>query len=290
MKQQRNLQKKMRLRLMTISELLNQGTNALKSNNIENSQNEAIWILESVLSCTYSHILLNKSEDVSSEREKNFFDKINERISGVPIQYILGKWEFYGREFYVGKGVLIPRPETEILVDYALEFLKNKKSPTIIDLCAGTGCIGLTVACERPDSKVYLVEKYDEAFAYLNKNSRGIKNIELVKADVLDKSQLSVLPKADLVLSNPPYIEKSEISSLQKEVQHEPVTALDGGDDGFIFYRAIKNILPEICKGTVAMECGENQAETIGEIFKTKKFLKDFAGINRVVVCEGENK
>ena len=275
---------------MTISEVLNQGVNALKSNNIENSQNEAIWILESVLSCTYSRILFNKSENISSENEKKFFDKINERISGVPVQYILGKWEFYGREFCVGKGVLIPRPETELLVEYALEFLKDKKSPIVIDLCAGTGCIGLTVARERLDSKVYLVEKYDEAFAYLKKNSTGIKNIELVKADILDKSQLSMLPKADLVLSNPPYIETSEISSLQKEVQLEPVTALDGGNDGLIFYRAIKNILPEICKGAVAMECGENQSETIGKIFQTKKFLKDFAGINRVVVYKGENK
>ena len=275
---------------MTISEVLNQGVNALKSNNIENSQNEAIWILEDVLSCTCSRILFNKSENISSENEKKFFDKINERISGVPVQYILGKWEFYGREFCVGKGVLIPRPETELLVEYALEFLKDKKSPIVIDLCAGTGCIGLTVARERLDSKVYLVEKYDEAFAYLKKNSTGIKNIELVKADILDKSQLSMLPKADLVLSNPPYIETSEISSLQKEVQLEPVTALDGGNDGLVFYRAIKDILPEICKGAVAMECGENQSETIGKIFQTKKFLKDFAGINRVVVYEGENK
>lgn len=275
---------------MTISEVLIQGTNALKNNNIENSQNEAIWILEDVLSCTYSRILFNESENISSENEKKFFDKINERISSVPVQYILGKWDFYGREFYVGKGVLIPRPETELLVEYALNFLKDKESPTVIDLCAGTGCIGLTVASERPDSKVYLVEKYDDAFAYLKKNSIGIKNIELVKADVLDKSQLSMLPKADLVLSNPPYIETSEISSLQKEVQLEPVTALDGGNDGLVFYRAIKNILPEICKGAAAMECGENQSETIGKIFQTKKFLKDFAGINRVVVYEGENK
>ncbi len=275
---------------MTISEALNQGVNTLKSNNIENSQNEAIWILESVLSCTYSHILFNKSENISSENEKKFFDKINERISGVPVQYILGKWEFYGREFYVGKGVLIPRPETELLVEYALNFLKDKESPTVIDLCAGTGCIGLTVASERPDSKVYLVEKYDDAYEYLIKNAKGLENVQLIKADVLDKSQLSLLPKSDLVLSNPPYIETSEISSLQKEVQLEPVTALDGGDDGLIFYRAIKNILPEICKGAVAMECGENQSETIGKIFQTKKFLKDFAGINRVVVYEGENK
>ena len=275
---------------MTISEALNQGTDALKNNNIENSQNEAIWILESALSCNYSHILLNKSENISSEKEKEFFDKINERISGVPVQYILGKWEFYGREYCVGKGVLIPRPETELLVEYALDFLKDKESPTVIDLCAGTGCIGLTVASERPDSKVYLVEKYDDAFGYLKQNAKGIENVQLVKADILDKSQLSVLPKADLVLSNPPYIETDEIPSLQKEVQLEPITALDGGDDGLIFYRAIKDMLPEICKGAVAMECGENQAEIIGKIFKTKKILKDFAGINRVVVYEGENK
>lgn len=273
---------------MTISELLLFGKNELEKNSIDNSQSEALWLLENTLDCTYTHIMLNGNCEATKAQEAEYRSDIQKRIDGTPVQYIIGEWEFYGREFKVGEGVLIPRPETELLVDYALEYLKDIKNPVVIDLCAGTGCIGITVALERPDATVYSVEKYDEAFAYLKENSKNLTNINLIQSDVLTSLESMGLPKADLVLSNPPYIKSDEVPQLQSEVLLEPHNALDGGEDGLMFYRAIKNSLGAICKGNAAMECGENQAEAICQLFGNCKIIKDFADINRVVVFEGE--
>lgn len=275
---------------MTISELLKKGTALLNEKSIDNADAEALWMLEGVLECSLSYILLNGNNPVSDDICHRYTDAVSKRISGLPVQYVLGKWDFYGSEFTVGEGVLIPRPETELLVDYALDYLKNIENPVVIDLCAGTGCIGLTVARLVPTATVYLVEKYNEAFSYLTKNSEGLTNVKLIKGDVLTCLKSLNLPAADLVLSNPPYIESAEIESLQSEVLREPVTALDGGEDGLIFYRAIANALPAICKGAVAVECGENQAAQINNIFGDCKVINDFADIARVVVCERINK
>ena len=274
---------------MTIHQLLKKGVLLLAENNIDNGENEARWLLEDTLRLTPTQVYIDSEKNVDKKDEDKYLDSIFQRLEGRPLQYILGSWDFYGRKFFVGEGVLIPRPETELLVDFALEQIKNTVNPIVIDLCAGTGCIGLTVAAERKDATVYLVEKYPEAFSYLEKNkeSHSLKNTVLIKGDVLSLDTLD-LPLADIVLSNPPYINSGEIKTLQREVLHEPSIALDGGEDGLIFYREIIKHLPKISKGTVAFECGENQAQDIIAMLPNGKFLKDFNGIARVVYSQGD--
>ena len=271
---------------MTYSEALKYCCGAFEENGIENAGNESRWLMESI-DDSYMLKLRDEMDDDDAEEYMNLAER---RICGEPLQYLTGSWEFYGREFYVGKGVLIPRPETELLVDYALEYLRGRENPVVIDLCSGTGCIALTVALERKDARVLAVEKYGEAFGYLERNIGKLRcgNVTAVRGDVFRYEELG-LEDADLILSNPPYVESGECSSLQKEVLYEPVTALDGGEDGLDFYRQIALIARKHCRGAVAVECGENQAEEIGKMFSFPgelKFLEDFNGVRRVTVFE----
>lgn len=250
---------------------------------------ETICIFEDLLGISKSKIYFNDSV-ATDEQIKIVEDSIIHRKNGEPLQYILGKWDFYDLTFNVGKGVLIPRPETETLVDFALEKIKNVKSPIIYDLCAGSGCIGLTIACHRDDAKVYLLEKEDGAMKYLksNKEKYNLDNAQIIQGDLFN-IDFSQIPQADVILSNPPYIPASEIDGLQKEVQFEPVTALDGGIDGLDFYRCIaENWLSRVkYNGYIALECGEEQSADIIDLFNgkysEKQVIYDFNNIDRIV-------
>lgn len=250
---------------------------------------EALCIFNDLLGISKGKILLSEVR-VTEEQEKIVNDVIKKRLNGEPLQYILGKWDFYDLTFAVGEGVLIPRPETEMLVDFALEKLENIDNPVVYDLCAGTGCIGLTIAAHRKDTTVYLLEKEDKAFEYLKNNKELLKldNVVLIHGDLFD-FDFSSLPNCDLLLSNPPYINSNEIQALQKEVLKEPVTALDGGTDGLVFYRCIaERCVNKINKmGFFAFECGEQQSEDIIKIFNgnfsQKEVLFDFNNIDRIV-------
>ena len=250
---------------------------------------EAMCIFNDVLGFTKEQILFNNVQ-ISSVHRDIIDDIINRRKNGEPLQYILGKWDFYDLTFSVGEGVLIPRPETEILVDFALEKLKDIKNPVIYDLCSGSGCIGLTIAKHRKDSKVYLLEKEENALKYLLKNKEDLKldNVIVVNDDLFTVD-LSFFPECDLILSNPPYIMSDEIADLQQEVHFEPLSALDGGADGYDFYRCLSERWS--CKvkngGFMAFECGEDQSNHIIELFDGKyiesNIIFDFNNIDRVV-------
>lgn len=207
--------------------------------------------------------------------------------SGEPLQYVLGKWDFFDKEFFVGEGVLIPRPETEELVELAIKLSSSYESPIIYDLCAGSGCITSCVARHIDGAKVYSIEKSKDAFEYLKKNCGGIENIELIYGDINDDFHI---PDADMIISNPPYIKSSVIDNLQDEVKREPVMALDGGEDGLFFYKLICNKwmskLKE--KGILIMEIGEEQGEDIMNIFSAYQceIKKDMYGNNRIAVIK----
>ena len=215
---------------------------------------------------------------------------INRRKAGEPLQYILGNWDFYDLTFSVGEGVLIPRPETELLVEFALENLKKINNPVVYDLCAGTGCIGLTIAKHLPQATVYLLEKEQSAYEFLRKNAENLllKNVKLINDDLFTMDLVN-LPLADIIISNPPYIPSSEICGLQKEVLFEPVSALDGGADGLQFYRCLASKWINKVKenGLMAFECGDNQSSDIIQLFKGKfkdnKVIFDFNNIDRIV-------
>jgi release factor glutamine methyltransferase len=272
---------------MTIKELYSYCSDELSFT--ECGDFETLCIFNDILGFSKENILLN-FRGVTDSHKEIIDNIISRRKNGEPLQYILGKWDFYDLTFLVGKGVLIPRPETEILVDFALEKIESIESPVVFDLCAGTGCIGLTIAKHRKDATVYLFEKEDKAFSYLQKNREkyGLENAILVKTDILN-DDISDLPKCDILLSNPPYIESDEIKTLQKEVHFEPYSALDGGKDGLIFYRAIcDRWIEKVNKnGYLAFECGEEQSEQIIQLFSNKHtenhVIFDFNNIDRVV-------
>lgn len=275
---------------MTIKELFISGKDILEKSKTDNFENEARWIFESVFKCSRDYIIFHSEDVADSVKSDEFLDRINKRASGIPVQYVIGEWDFYGETFFVGEGVLIPRPETELLVDFAFEYLKEKKNPVVIDLCSGSGCIGLSVARLVPDSKVFLVEKSDEALEYLLKNKEkfNLQNVTVIHGDIFNGFDYYEIPKPDLILSNPPYINTDEVSTLQSEVLKEPVMALDGGIDGLDFYRAIADKWLIYCGGVVAVECGEGQSEMIEQIFSKQCFdtcsVTDFNGIERMVI------
>lgn len=263
---------------------------------------DASVLMQFVFDLDRGELLMCGDTEANDGDVVTFKSLVAERVSGTPLQYIIGEWDFFDYSFYVGKGVLIPRPETEILVSEAIKYLSNLCNedsvyePVVYDLCAGSGCVGISIAKSFSKAEVFAFEKSPEASRYLLKNiaRNAASNVAAFEADVLTGEysgfvNTSVPNSADVIVSNPPYIKSSEIAELQKEVLREPVMALDGGEDGLVFYRAIADIwIPRLKSGGLLLvECGEDQAEEIEAIFSTcgvKTFkICDFAGIYRVV-------
>lgn len=277
---------------MTVREALTDIKTKLKD--IDDGDLEARYIIELVCNISYSELLFKGDEEISAEMYAEINDMTNRRLSGEPIQYILGSWDFMDFRFKVGEGVLIPRPETEILVEEILGRISDIKNPVVYDLCSGSGCIGLSIKAIRPDADVYLVEKSEKALAYLNENRQavcdGLEDVTLINGDILRFDDFKSLPVADVIVSNPPYIRSDEIPTLQSEVLREPHMALDGGDDGLIFYRVLVNDWTAKLKdsGFMAFECGEDQAEDICDLFSKINFgseiINDYNNIQRIVL------
>jgi len=275
---------------MTIFEAYNDCKKQLQTAGVEDYVFEAKQIIKHVTGYTNAQILAKYTQSLNEFQKNNLTAIIKQRLIRYPLQYIIGKWNFFGREFFVGPGVLIPRSDTETLIDVCLETLRQQQSaPRVLDLCAGSGCIGITLKGEFPDAEVTLVEKFDEALAYTIKNAAHNKaDVKIVKGDVLKTEGAD--GKYDLIVSNPPYINQKDMKVLQPEVQFEPTTALAGGDDGLDFYRHItKHYKNHIAKnGVLAFEVGINQAEAVAEIMRENGFVnvasrKDYAEIDRVV-------
>jgi len=209
---------------------------------------------------------------------------VRRRAAGEPLQYLLGQWEFFGLPFAVGPGVLIPRPETELLVTLALDFLRGQPEPAVLDLCAGTGCVGLSIARHCPNARVYLLELSGEAMPYLTQNAAGVPNAHVARDDIFRPKRMDY--QAQVILCNPPYIPTGELAGLSEEVRREPAMALDGGADGLRFYRALAEIWRSrvVPGGMLAVECGEGQAEDIAALFAGRtEILRDFQDIARIV-------
>jgi len=274
--------------MKSINEVYNLTVEKLSEHSIENVSFEADCLVEHVYGFSRSSRLTHPEADAD---EKLIIPFIERRINGEPLQYILGRWSFYGYDYSVGRGVLIPRPETEELVEKAIDLIKGKNNPVVFDLCSGSGCIGLTIARELPSSTVYMFEKSESAFDFLKKNAEGIKNAFPVFADIFTINGEEYI-KPDLIVSNPPYIKTDDISSLQKEVLNEPEMALDGGNDGLDFYRCICGKWIPLLKtgGFVAVECGEDQAKDIISLFSpycsNAYSVCDFNSIERIVIGE----
>lgn len=277
---------------MTIFEAYNETKKRLEKAGIEDYVFEAKQIIMHITGFTPSQILTDYNKKLTEFQENNLIALIHQREVRYPLQYIFGAWEFYGRPFKVGVGVLIPRADSETVVEAALECLKEIGNPTVLDLCAGSGCLGITVACEMPESKVTLVEKYDEAFRYLEENiTLNNVNATALKGDIFEKPDFGN-ESVDLIISNPPYIPENEMKYTSPEVRFEPETALLANDDGLEFYKAIiKNYTSVLKKGgSFCFEVGFKQASAVSDLLKSGGFenikvKNDLNGIGRAVTA-----
>jgi release factor glutamine methyltransferase len=282
--------------MATIEELLTYGKDQLEQSGNEYAKYERKVLLEEVLQCNYMYMLMNGSQEVSANQEQQYRDFIEKRCTHYPLQYILGNAHFMDYTFLVDENVLIPRNDTEVLVETADELIKkmSDEQPSensrlrVLDLCCGSGCIGISLKLYHPDICLVLSDFSVGAIEVTKKNlAKYDLKAEVLQGDLLERFS----GKADFIISNPPYIERSVIDTLMPEVrEHEPMSALDGGEDGLDFYRRIVADAPAYLneQGYLMFEIGYNQGEAVSGMMREQGFLdvavtKDYAGLDRVV-------
>lgn len=225
---------------------------------------------------------------------------VSRRVGGEPLAYILGEWEFYGLPMTVTRDVLIPRVDTEVLVDVVIELYKdNLDGARVLDLCAGSGCVGLAIAVNLPFCRVLLADSSNEALKICRANTLRLnqtRNVSSIELDALEEPPM-LLGLFDIIVCNPPYIPTDEIAKLDHSVKDfEPIAALDGGPDGLDFYRSIASKWKTVLKddGRVAFECGAGQADKVRAILEDNGFgdirlHKDTLNIDRVITARLKN-
>lgn len=278
---------------MTVRALSNALKSILTRAGADNPDGDTSDIIGKVLGRSRVDILTRGDVEVSEDNSEKAIQLARRRASGEPIQYVIGSWSFMGRDYLVGEGVLIPRDDTEVVTQAALELIKHLPSAAVADLCAGSGIIGVTIKKERPDAEVTAVEKSDIAFDYLKRNCEiNDARIRLIHDDLCDCTEDFADGSLDLIVSNPPYIRSDDIDGLQSEVQYEPRMALDGGEDGYDFYKMILRLWTKKLKkgGYIAFEIGEGQFETIAGMLRSYGFADikgypDIQGITRAVTA-----
>ena len=276
---------------MTIKELLIEGSNKLKEEKIEEPILSVRILLSFLLNKPKEYLVINDKEEVEEEILKKFEENILKLINGVPIQYITNKQEFMKLNFYVNESVLIPRADTEILVEEVINICKNMKKDEIkiLDLCTGSGAIAISLAKYVENVNIYASDISKNALEVAEKNAR--KNN--VKVDFIESNLFeNIEEKFDIIVSNPPYIRTDEILILEKNVQNEPKIALDGGEDGLMFYKKITeesiNYLNK--NGYLCFEIGfdqKKQVEEIAQKYYNKIYSKkDLSENDRIVVAQ----
>ena len=279
----------------TYRELLRQGEHLLRRRvhpaPCDDAATDAFLLLEKVSGLNRTNYPLKKDARYPQAEREEYLALLRRRAAGEPVQYILGEWDFMGRDFTVGPGVLIPRPETEQLTEAAIDYLRKRPECRVLELCGGSGCIAITVAKTLPAANVTVLELSPEAMAYLRANMARHKadNVTAVQGDALCPPP-TIQGPYDAILSNPPYIASGELPTLQKEVRQEPAMALDGGADGLDFYRSVCRRWRDVLHtgSRLAFEVGIGQADDVlrlmrGEGFGELEILPDPAGIPRVV-------
>ncbi len=273
---------------ITVGAALRRLTHYLEENGIEAPDFEALQMLQSL---GYSKIRILEGRGVLTQQQQEQLRQLaSRRLEGEPLQYLLGEWEFYGLTLKVGPGVLIPRPDTETLVEAGLSYLKGRTGCRVLDLCAGTGCVGLAVERSAKNiSALYALEKEEAAFFYLKENLAAYES----RVMPLHQDGLAPGPEADrldLILCNPPYLTGEDMESLQTEVRYEPPSALDGGEDGLDFYRRLTAVWKDrlVSGGLLAYEIGMGQQEDVTQILRQEgleqiHWKEDLSGIVRVV-------
>ena len=265
-------------------ELIDYGVAQLKTHEISNYKSEAEWILLKVINKQRTWLVMNFHESPDSIHMKNYMDMIYKRSDHIPLQVLLGEATFYGRDFNIFSDVFIPRQDSEIIIDIC----KKKKFQSALDLCSGSGCLGITLSLEYPASNVDLVEISDIAIENINSNIEkfGCENINVIHSDVGD---VNFKKTYDIIISNPPYIDKTEIHNLHHTVRYyDPINALTDHGDGLSFYQKIFYLSESILNpgGSIILEFGnDQQINSILTIFKDFKhtLYKDRSNLYRAL-------
>lgn len=279
---------------MTIREAINKATIKLKMQSIDSPKLKARLLMQFMLGKNRQYIMVYDTNQLTKEQEERYFNNIEKVEKGIPLQHITHQQEFMKMNFYVNQDVLIPRPDTEVLVEEVIKIAKRINAKKILDLCTGSGAIAISLAKYLENSQITAVDISEKALTVAERNAKtnGVQNqIAFLSSDLFKN-----LPKEkyDIIVSNPPYIKREIIKSLDEEVQKEPLIALDGGEDGLDFYKKIikeahKYLIPE---GYLCLEIGYNQKDEVikliekEERFKNIYSKKDLYGIDRIIIAE----
>lgn len=279
---------------MTIKELLNQAVIMLKNENIDAPKIKARMLLQATLKKSKEYLMIYDTKEVTPIERDRYIRNVKRLILGEPLQYITGRQEFMKLNFLVTKDVLIPRADTEILVEEVIKLAEGINNPTILDLCTGSGAIAISLAKYVKNVHICAVDISTKALQIAKKNAElnGVKNnIEFIESNLFEKLKDK---KFDIIVSNPPYIETETIRTLSKDVQREPKLALDGGKDGLDFYRKISDNGYKFLnrQGFLCLEIGYNQRITVKQILESKKryvnirCLRDLCENDRVIISQ----
>ena len=275
---------------MTPAALIRETSRRFRESGIPDPETDSALLLSFLCGGAPLALRLDTESELSQDTVAAYSVLSERRLSREPLQYITGEAPFCGRVFYVDSRVLIPRPETELLCSWALELLPDRDGIRVLDLCCGSGCIGLTIAAERPSYSITLSDLSGDALSVASKNAESIgAKVSLHRGDLT-----ADLPRAffDCVISNPPYIPSAECACLQPEVCREPVLALDGGTDGLFFYRRIASEVSAVLKkhGILLLELGFGESEAVSSILSAAGFTNieirsDWNGIPRMIMA-----
>ncbi len=280
----------------TVEQILKEGVQLIEERDYNNPFLDVQIILAYLIKKDRIYLHIHKDEIVKKDVEEEYFEMIKKRNIGYPLQYMINKQEFMGLNFYVEEGILIPRPDTEILVEKIINIVKDKfinKEVSILDIGTGSGAIAVSLAYYLKNSKVTAVDISDQAvkIAAINAEKNEVKNIKIIKGDLFNNLNLES-EKFDIIVSNPPYIETDEIEKLQKEVSDfEPKKALDGGKDGLKYYKEIVKKFSQFSnsKSILSMEIGYNQGKAVKDILQNSNLFdnieidKDLSVNDRVI-------
>lgn len=284
---------------MNIKQALEYGIELLKENNIDEPILKTRIILVNILSESKEYLIIHEKEELSKEVEELYIANIQKLCNDIPLQYIINRQEFMGLEFYVDENVLIPQPDTEILVEEVIDISKREGKKNILDLCTGSGAIGISIANSISECNITLSDISKDALEVAKENCIKHKvedRVTIIQSDLFEN--IDENNKFDIIVSNPPYIKTDVIKTLDKEVQNEPILALDGGEDGLKIYRRIINEAYKFLEidGYLCLEIGYDQKdevikliENIGE-YTNIYSKKDLAGNDRIVVCRNCQK
>ena len=277
---------------MTIKQAITKGMIMLKSNNVESPKLKARLLLQYVLDKPRQYIIVYDNKEIDKQQQWQYFVNIEKLTKGIPLQHITHRQEFMKMDFFVDENVLIPRPDTEILVEEVIKIAQKYNSPRILDLCTGSGAIAISLKKVVPNADITAVDISEKALEIAQKNAKKLETkINFLKSDLFDKLDNK---KFDIIVSNPPYIRKDEIKKLSEEVQKEPKIALDGGEDGLDFYRIIAEQAINYLKtgSFLCFEIGYNQKNDVIKIiedeqnYKNTYCKKDLYGNDRIIITQ----